>query len=1086
MNKIKVTTSAIKHFGLLILIASSSALYSQCNVHATVSQDTICGGNSILLSATGSCGIIMEDNFNTGVIGSLWISTAANPVFTNPCGPGPNGIHAWIGTTNSSQRTLEITNHNVANGNCIIEWDMRYGRVQSSGSCEDPDSPNEGVHLQYSINNGVSWTDFPGPNVLPIGANSTAPPFITTTSGSGGFWPAVSGTTPQSNNAAYFWHRYSCVIPPVASTANTKIRWAQLSASMAGWDSWGIDEVKLACPSGNVNVLWNTGDTIFNPGAIYLPPHPNNLPYDTCFIITISDTINSATDTICVHVNPTTIVSFTGLSSSYCMNSTSVTLTGTPSGGTFSGNGISGNSFSPFSAGVGTHNIIYTYSNGLCSNTDTQSVIINPLPNVSFTGLDTAYCKNAATAILTGIPSGGTFNGSGITGNVFNPSSINPGVYSIVYSYTDANACSNSQTKNTHINSVPIANAGTNITIQYNSNATLFGSASTGSGLYSYSWSPADSLVFANVQNPTTINLKSTNLFILTVTDLMTGCQDTSHTKVIVASLQISAFVNAFPQTICSGNSSQLVAYASGGSGIYSYSWASNPVGFNSTIANPVVYPSVSTTYTVTVSSGSNSTTATSFVIVNQTPNVSFTGLLNSYCINSQAVTLMGNPSGGNFIGNGIIGNTFNPSTAGVGSHQIVYSFANTFGCFNKDTQIVIINSLPTVNFSGLAQSYCTNSTPDTLSETPIGGTFSGTGITGNTFNPSIAGPGFFNIIYSYTDANACSNSITQTTVVYPIPIANAGANKSIPCSSSGTMIGSGSTSGFSYSWLPITGLSNPNIANPIASPSITTIYTLTITNNTTACYATDDVIVAVTGGPTATSSPDTSVCGGALINLAASGGISYSWSTGDTIPNISVYPITTTNYSVTVTDAYGCSDADTTTVSVFPLTIVNLGNDTTIKMSDTITLNAGAGFVSYLWNTNLITQTQLIDGPTLGKGIFTFYVDVIDSNQCSNSDTIEITIIDDTGLDIKSNNSQILIYPNPAKDLLYIKFRQKQKKSILINIIDSQGKLVFNTQLKSTIETPFKINIRNYPAGLYFIKVQGKTFIRNKKIIVY
>jgi len=819
----------------------------------------------------------------------------------------------------------------------------------------------------------------------------------------------------------------------------------------------GLGQSKQVCPTSTSTYTVNSLDL----NGCYSPP-----------------------DTIIVNVIQPPTVSFTGLSASYCQNSPAVLLVGSPTSGTFSGNGIFGNGFSPAIAGIGTHNIIYNYSNGICTGSDTQTVIIHSLPIVSFTGLDTSYCHNAATATLVGTPSGGTFNGNGISGNVFNPSSINPGVYSIVYSYTDAYGCSNSHTKNTHINSVPLANAGTNITILYNSNATLFGSASGGSGIYSYSWSPADSLVSANVQNPTTINLKSTNIFTLTVTDLITGCQDTSQVVVTVP-FQISSYIISSPQSICSGDSSQLIVYTSGGSGNYTYSWASNPIGFTSTISNPIVSPSITSTYTVTVSSGTLTTADTTIITVNPTPVVSFTGLLNSYCIISQAVTLIGNPSGGNFIGNGIIGNTFNPSTAGVGSHQIVYSFANTFGCFNKDTQIVIINSLPAINFTGLAQNYCTNSTPDTLSGTPIGGTFSGTGITGNTFNPSIAGTGFFNITYSYTDANACSNSITYTTVVYPIPIANAGANKSIPCSSSGTMIGSGSTSGFSYSWLPTTGLSNPNIANPIASPSITTIYTLTITNNATGCYATDYVIVSVTGGPTAIVSPDTSVCGGALINLAASGGISYSWNTGDTIPNITVNPIITTDFSVTVTDAYGCSDADTTTISVFLLHIVNLGNDTTIKMSDTITLNAGAGFVSYLWNTNLITQTQLIDGPSLGEGIFTFYVDVIDSNQCSNSDTIEITIIDDSGLDLISQKSNILIYPNPTDGLLYMKFNQVPGKFVLITIFDLQGKMVFKSQIKPSPDSPYKIQLIDYPVGLYFIKIQSETFIVNKKLIV-
>ncbi len=99
----------------------------------------------------------------------------------------------------------------------------------------------------------------------------------------------------------------------------------------------------------------------------------------------------------------------------------------------------------------------------------------------------------------------------------------------------------------------------------------------------------------------------------------------------------------------------------------------------------------------------------------------------------------------------------------------------------------------------------------------------------------------------------------------------------------------------------------------------------------------------------------------------------------------------------------------------------------------------------------------------------------------------LEITYTTNIGI---NDNKELLdlveIYPNPTDDLLFIKFNQIKDKSVLVNIIDSQGKLVLNTQLESTIEAPFKIHLKNYPAGIYFIKIQGETFIKNKKVIVY
>jgi len=79
--------------------------------------------------------------------------------------------------------------------------------------------------------------------------------------------------------------------------------------------------------------------------------------------------------------------------------------------------------------------------------------------------------------------------------------------------------------------------------------------------------------------------------------------------------IPLSVVATATPGTILSGNSSQLNATAAGGSGIYTYSWTSSPAGFTSSQQNPIVYPTVTTQYTVTVNDGtgnaSNSTTVT-------------------------------------------------------------------------------------------------------------------------------------------------------------------------------------------------------------------------------------------------------------------------------------------------------------------------------------------------------------------------------------------------------------------------------------------------------------------------------------------
>ena len=153
-------------------------------------------------------------------------------------------------------------------------------------------------------------------------------------------------------------------------------------------------------------------------------------------------------------VSPVPAVSFSGLAVSYCVDHTPALLTGNYSGGAFSGAGITdhGNgtsTFDPLTAGAGVHTILYQYSdvNG-CSNDTAESVTVNAIPQVSFTGLDTFYCIDASPAIVTSNHAGGTFSGAGITDNgngtaVFSPSASGLGLdHVIVYSYTDNIGCS--------------------------------------------------------------------------------------------------------------------------------------------------------------------------------------------------------------------------------------------------------------------------------------------------------------------------------------------------------------------------------------------------------------------------------------------------------------------------------------------------------------------------------------------------------------------------------------------------------------------------------------------------------------------
>lgn len=98
----------------------------------------------------------------------------------------------------------------------------------------------------------------------------------------------------------------------------------------------------------------------------------------------------------------------------------------------------------------GTCDVTYTDTNG-CTWSDTITVTIYGLPTVTATASSMTPCADDADVVLTGTPAGGMFTGTSVTGNNFDPS-VGAGTYSIIYSYSDVNGCSNSDTISITVN----------------------------------------------------------------------------------------------------------------------------------------------------------------------------------------------------------------------------------------------------------------------------------------------------------------------------------------------------------------------------------------------------------------------------------------------------------------------------------------------------------------------------------------------------------------------------------------------------------------------------------------------------------
>jgi gliding motility-associated-like protein len=245
------------------------------------------------------------------------------------------------------------------------------------------------------------------------------------------------------------------------------------------------------------------------------------------------------------------------------------------------------------------------------------------------------------------------------------------------------------------------------------------------------------------------------------------------------------------------------------------------------------------------------------------------------------------------------------------------------------------------------------------------------------------ASAGSYNVLLYAYDPASCNleDSASLVITVLPLPSADAG-NDTSACTGPVQLNASG---GLNYSWSPAAGLSNPNIANPVATPAGTTTYTVTVSNG--ACTDTDEVTV-FTEAAISVSSGQT-ICRGDSAALSASGGISYAWSpsaglSDPSSANPGASPAATTTYTVVVTNVNGCTGTGTVTVVVNPVISTPLFGIAEAPPFDIgMVLNfidSSAGSFSWYWsfgdNSYSAMQNPQHAYPTAGTYLVCHYAD--------------------------------------------------------------------------------------------------------------
>ena len=162
------------------------------------------------------------------------------------------------------------------------------------------------------------------------------------------------------------------------------------------------------------------------------------------YSVTVTDEIGciSTSQSVTVTVNPNPTVTLTPYDA-ICANAEALTLMGgSPSGGSYTVNGNSAIELDPSVTGNGNQTVVYTYSDqNNCVGSATQLVVVNSIPNVSLSGLNTNYTLSDNPSTLVGTPSGGFFNGVAVSNGMFDPADAGLGTHGVSYAVVDGNGC---------------------------------------------------------------------------------------------------------------------------------------------------------------------------------------------------------------------------------------------------------------------------------------------------------------------------------------------------------------------------------------------------------------------------------------------------------------------------------------------------------------------------------------------------------------------------------------------------------------------------------------------------------------------
>jgi len=696
--------------------------------------------------------------------------------------------------------------------------------------------------------------------------------------------------------------------------------------------------------SGGLYYLWNTGETT--------PDIHVNPIVSTTYSVTVSNDFCSGSATVTVTVD---IVNASAGPNHIICSGDSATLTASGGVSYFWSTGETSQSIvvSPHSNNI--YNVTVTSAAGCSGTAQTQVTVLDMSTNVAGT---TQICQGEQATLTA---SGGV-SYLWSTGETTNEIFVSPVSTQTYYVTVSGFLCSKVDSIEVEVLALPVIQISNDTIVCQGSHVNLWAI-----GGIDYEWNTGD------FTSSITVSPAISSIYSVTVSDGI--CSNTANVLVEVDIVFASAGPNSI---ICIGDSATLTA--SGGA---AYIWSSGE-----TTQTIVVSPNSNQTYQVTVTSvhGCTGSAQTMVHVIDLHTSVSGGNICEG---DSMILTA----SGGLFY-QWSTGETTDIIVVSPSSTQTYYVTVSNVSCSKTDSITVEVFALPQVS-AGTTQyiiegdsvmlSCSSSSILQSCQWIPT------LGLSDANDCMTWASPTtttLYTLICESTDG--CAGSDTVSVIVYPPGVYIIAGDDATICSGDSVQlycsIFLGNQPPYTFEWQPAVWLNSSTSPNPIAFPPVSTTFYVTVRDDE-GNVALDSVHISVIETPLADAGSDVSICEGENTSLTASGTGLYFWSTGETNSIISVSPEVTTEYILTV-DNSGCTDTDTVLVTVKPLPIIVISDDTSTCYGENATLSTDAEGV-WQWNTGETTNTIFVSPESSS-----WYSVQAELDGCINTESVYVEIL--------------------------------------------------------------------------------------------